>query len=68
MQPQNRDASSCIPAAHQQRLLSAVRAALLVNVDVDPWLGMQAAGGISSGQNVLGKALMVLRAQLREAQ
>ena len=38
----------------------------LVNVDVDPWLGMQAAGGISSGQNVFGKALMALRAELRE--
>ena len=34
--------------------------------DVDPWLGMQAASGISSGQNVFGKALMAERAELRE--
>ena len=36
---------------------------LIVNVDVDPWLGMQAAGGISTGQNMLGKALMELRSE-----
>ena len=34
---------------------------MVVCVDVDPWLGMQAAGGISSGQNKFGKALMALR-------
>ena len=34
---------------------------MVVCVDVDPWLGMQAAGGISSGQNMFGKALMTLR-------
>ena len=41
---------------------------LIVNVDVDPWLGMQAAGGISTGQNMLGKALMELRAEAAAAQ
>ena len=34
-------------------------------VDTNPWLGIQAAGGISTGQNHLGKALMELRAELR---
>ena len=34
---------------------------MVVCVDVDPWLGMQAAGGISSGQNRFGMALMALR-------
>ena len=34
---------------------------MLVCVDIDPWLGMQAAGGISSGQNGMGKALMRTR-------
>ena len=34
---------------------------MVICVDVDPWLGMQAAGGISSGQNMFGKALMTLR-------
>jgi len=45
-------------------LLAALRATepqLVVCVDVDPWMGMQAAGGISTGQNMLGKALMALR-------
>ena len=47
---------------------SGLRAALLatapktiVCVDIDPWLGMQAAGGISAGQNGMGKALMATR-------
>lgn len=34
---------------------------LIVCVDIDPWLGMQAAGGLSSGQNGMGKALMATR-------
>ena len=57
------------PAAAESGLVAHLLATadqLLVNVDVDPWLGMQAAGGISSGQNVFGKALMALRAELRE--
>ena len=47
------------PAAAESGLVAHLLATadqLLVNVDVDPWLGMQAAGGISSGQNVFGKA------------
>ena len=36
----------------------------IVCVDIDPWLGMQAAGGISSGQNGMGKALMKTRDEL----
>ena len=59
------------PAAAESGLVAHLLATadqLLVNVDVDPWLGMQAAGGISSGQNVFGKALMALRAELREQQ
>ena len=33
----------------------------VVCVDIDPWLGMQAAGGISAGQNGMGRALMATR-------
>ena len=36
----------------------------LICVDIDPWLGMQASGGISAGQNGLGKALMKTREEL----
>jgi len=36
----------------------------IICVDIDPWLGMQASGGISSGQNGMGRALMALRAKL----
>jgi len=39
----------------------------IVCVDVDPWAGMQAPGGIASGQNHVGKALMAIRAELRAA-
>ena len=37
---------------------------LIVCIDIDPWLGMQAAGGISSGQNGMGRALMTTRGEL----
>ena len=37
----------------------------VVCVDIDPWLGMQAAGGISTGQNGLGKILMELRQEIK---
>ncbi len=39
----------------------------IVCIDIDPWLGMQAAGGISSGQNVFGKILMEVRDELLAA-
>ena len=38
----------------------------IVCVDIDPWLGMQAAGGISAGQNGMGKALMRTRDALMQ--
>ena len=37
---------------------------MIVCVDIDPWLGMQAAGGISAGQNGMGRALMATREAL----
>ena len=37
---------------------------MIVCVDTDPWLGMQAAGGISTGQNGMGRALMATRDEL----
>jgi predicted NAD-dependent protein-ADP-ribosyltransferase YbiA (DUF1768 family) len=36
----------------------------IICVDIDPWLGMQAAGGLSVGQNGMGRALMATRAAL----
>jgi len=36
----------------------------LVNVDTDNWAGMAAAGGIATGHNNVGKALMEVRAEL----
>ena len=39
----------------------------IICVDIDPWLGMQAAGGISAGQNGMGKALMATREALAAA-
>ena len=48
--------------------LLATAPKLVVCVDIDPWLGMQAAGGISAGQNGMGRALMATReALLQEA-
>jgi hypothetical protein len=38
----------------------------IICVDIDPWLGMQAAGGLSVGQNGMGRALMATRAALME--
>jgi len=38
---------------------------LLVNVDTDKWAGMSAAGGIATGDNNVGKALMQVRNELR---
>jgi predicted NAD-dependent protein-ADP-ribosyltransferase YbiA (DUF1768 family) len=35
----------------------------LVSVDTDPWMGMQAPGGIATGHNNLGKALMQVRGE-----
>lgn len=39
----------------------------LVFADTDPWAGMQAPGGLATGQNAVGKALMELRSHLRSA-
>lgn len=44
--------------------LAATKRKLVVNVDPDPWMGMQALGGISSGRNHLGKALTLVRNEL----
>lgn len=46
--------------------LLATHPKTIVCVDVDPWYGMQAAGGISSGQNGLGKILMAVRDELMQ--
>lgn len=37
----------------------------IICIDTDPWAGMQAPGGIPTGQNQVGKALMAVRAELR---
>ncbi|CAL1127991.1 unnamed protein product [Cladocopium goreaui] len=37
----------------------------LVYLDADPWAGMMAPGGLATGQNYVGKALMDLRTKLR---
>ena len=37
----------------------------IVNADTDSWAGMSAAGGIATGQNNVGKALMQVRGELR---
>jgi len=37
---------------------------MLVAIDSDRWAGMKVEHGISSGQNHVGKALMVVRAEL----
>ena len=36
----------------------------VICVSVDPWAGMSAAGGIATGQNHVGKALEVVRAEI----
>lgn len=41
---------------------------LLACIDLNPWLGIQAAGGISTGENQLGKALMAVRSELRDTE
>lgn len=38
----------------------------LVCIDTDPWAGMQSPGGIPTGQNNVGKALMTVRQELRK--
>lgn len=40
---------------------------LIVNVDTDAWGGMSAAGGIATGGNNIGKALMQVRDELRSS-
>jgi len=39
----------------------------IVLVDTDPWAGMQAPGGIATGQNHVGKSMMAVREELRRA-
>jgi len=41
---------------------------MLACIDLNPFLGIQAAGGISTGENCLGKALMAVRAELAAAE
>jgi len=53
------------PALAQELLGTGER--LVVNVDTDPWAGMSAAGGIPTGQNHMGKALMEVRKELQLA-
>jgi len=40
---------------------------LLINVDINKWAGMSAAGGIATGDNNMGKALMKVREDLRSS-
>eukprot|EP00439_Symbiodinium_sp_Y106_P077837 s1214_g16.t1 len=47
--------------------LQATGEKTLVFADTDPWAGMQAPGGLATGQNAVGKALMELRSHLRSA-
>eukprot|EP00929_Paragymnodinium_shiwhaense_P032679 TRINITY_DN18084_c0_g1_i2.p1 TRINITY_DN18084_c0_g1~~TRINITY_DN18084_c0_g1_i2.p1 ORF type:complete len:234 (-),score=59.94 TRINITY_DN18084_c0_g1_i2:169-870(-) len=49
------------------KLLLATGDKMIVLVDTDPWAGMQAPGGIATGQNNVGKALMEVRAKLKAA-
>jgi len=44
--------------------LVATKGREIVNVDSDQWAGMQAPGGIATGNNNLGKALMMVRVEL----
>ena len=44
--------------------LMATEGREIVNVDSDVWAGMQAPGGIATGNNHVGKALMTVRAEL----
>jgi predicted NAD-dependent protein-ADP-ribosyltransferase YbiA (DUF1768 family) len=41
---------------------------MLACIDLNPFLGIQAAGGISTGENCLGKALMAVRAEFAGAE
>jgi len=38
----------------------------LICVDTNPWVGMQAPGGIATGQNNVGKALMTIREEAKK--
>lgn len=40
---------------------------MLVNVDTDRWTGMSASGGIATGANNMGKALIQVRQELRSS-
>lgn len=57
-------------AAQCQAFVEALKATgdkTIVCVDIDPWGGMQAPGGITSGQNHVGKALMAVREEVGKA-
>ena len=47
--------------------LCATEGREIVNVDSDAWAGMQAPGGIATGSNHVGKALMIVREELLQA-
>lgn len=53
-------------AAFKEALL-ATGDKTIVCVDTDPWAGMQAPGGIATGQNNIGKTMMYIRTELRNA-
>ena len=46
-------------------LVTCTGAKRLACVDENPWLGIQAAGGVATGHNMLGEALTVVRAELQ---
>uniref|UniRef100_A0A6U6PK25 Ubiquitin thioesterase OTU n=1 Tax=Zooxanthella nutricula TaxID=1333877 RepID=A0A6U6PK25_9DINO len=46
-------------------MLRATGEKTIVCVDTDPWAGMQAPGGIATGQNNVGKCMMEVRGELR---
>lgn len=65
--PQAQYSSEGAAASGLRQLLIDTAPKTVVCVDTDPWLGMQAAGGISTGQNGMGRALMATRSRLMEA-
>lgn len=54
-------------AAQSDKFAAALRATgdkTIICVDTNPWVGMQAPGGIATGQNNVGKALMLVREEV----
>jgi len=58
-------ATSAAKEAGLRDLLLETGDKLIACVDIDCWIGVQAAGGISTGSNLLGEALMEVREELR---